>query len=300
MWAGVEHLMTDAVRAVALGGIPKGEQPIWRQCFALPESVEFCARQRTFADCGPVDFPGIKVADESAAQRVLVACPGYQERHAWLVVGLKAEVLDDMAGEVVGDDLANQRIIAVERALLVELSAAGVAIIGDADQIPDLRQQRQFGGDIVDLRAVADPKFQMPGRVDAERIACIAQRVPAPENRLPCAALRHRRPDESRQRKTAGNRKFVFRIDDLKIAAELGKLLLDRPAAIDWALQLDLDVTGTGFMRVTVDKPDELRFRFARPIAIHEESDFSPGRTEIRLAYPKIFCWAIASSLSDH
>ena len=151
MRSGVGHLMTHAVRAVALGGVPKGEQPVRRKHSALPESVEFCARQRTFADRGPVDFPRIKVADESAAQRVLVACASHQERHAGLVVGPKAEVLDDVAREVVGDDFADQRIVAVEHALLVELGAAGVAIIGDADQIPDLRQQRQFGGDIVNL-----------------------------------------------------------------------------------------------------------------------------------------------------
>ena len=60
---------------------------------------------------------------------MLVACAGHQERHAGLVFGPEAEVLDDVACEIVGNDLADQRIVAVEHALLIKLGAAGLAII---------------------------------------------------------------------------------------------------------------------------------------------------------------------------
>ncbi len=97
MRPGIDHLMPDAVRAIALRGVPKGEEPIRRQRSTLPETVEFGTRQSTLADCGPIDLSSIKIGDERPAQRVLVTRPGYQKRHVRLVFGTEAKVLRDVA-----------------------------------------------------------------------------------------------------------------------------------------------------------------------------------------------------------
>ena len=64
-----------------------------------------------------------------------------------------------------------------------------------------------------------------------------------------------RRPDEGHERKVAGNRKLAFRIGHFEKAAKLGELLLDRPASVDGAVDLDFNVAGTRFAGIAVNQP---------------------------------------------
>src|ERR1700733_14771179 len=129
MRAGVGHLMTNAIGRIVPGSVPIGEHRISRRQSALPTSVEFGAAQDSVADSRTVNLSGVQVVYKGTAQSVLVARAGNDERNLGLVFGLKAELLDNMAGKIMGNDLTNKRIVAIEHALLIKFSAPGLPII---------------------------------------------------------------------------------------------------------------------------------------------------------------------------
>ena len=129
MRTGVEHFMTDALSAVPFGRVPEGEYRILRQQATLATNIEFGSPERAVADSGPIDFTGVKVAYKGATKRVLVAGARDEERYARLVVRPEADLLDDVTCEIVGNDLADQRVVPVEYTHLVELGATGFPIV---------------------------------------------------------------------------------------------------------------------------------------------------------------------------
>jgi hypothetical protein len=126
----------------------------------------------------------------------------------------------------------------------------------------------------------------MSGWIDAERVTGVAQRIPAPQDRLAAASLRHCRPDEGQKREVAGHGELVLRIGHLEKAAKLSELLLDRPASVNRALDLDFNVARARFAGIAMNQPDKLRIRLPRAVAIDMKGNFFAGthRETVRVA----------------
>src|SRR6202011_1981036 len=111
--------------------------------------------------------------------------------------------------------------------------------------------------------------FEMTSGIDAQRVALVAERVPATQNGLAAASVRHCRPDEGHQREVTGDSELVVGIGRFEKAAQLSELLFHRPASVNGAVHLDFNMAGARFAGITVNQSDELCIRLARAVAIH-------------------------------
>src|ERR1700688_554887 len=126
----------------------------------------------------------------------------------------------------------------------------------------------------------------MSGWIDTERVAGVAERIPAPQNGLAAASLRHCRPDEGQKREVAGDGELAFSIGHFEKAAKLGELLLHRPASVNRAVHLDFNVARACFGGIAVNQSDELCLRLTRAVAIHMKGNFvaRANRDAVRVA----------------
>ncbi len=70
---------------------------------------------------------------------------------------------------------------------------------------------------------------------------------------------------------------LLLRIADLEKAAKLGELLLDRPASVDGAVDLELNRTWPCLVGIAMNQADQLGFGLTRAIAIDMKGDFIAG-----------------------
>ena len=120
---GIDDLMANAILGIAGGGVPIGKHGAGGWHAARAQRIEILAGQHAIANRRPVDLAGIEVADERPSQFVFIARPGNQERRLRPVSRLETESLRDMARKFVRHDFADQRIVPVEHAFLIDLRA---------------------------------------------------------------------------------------------------------------------------------------------------------------------------------
>src|SRR5258708_23371557 len=142
----------------------------------------------------------------------------------------------------------------------------------------------------------------MTCRIDAERVALVAERVPATENGLAAASVRHCRPDEGQEREIAADGELAFGVSDFKEAAQLGELLLHRPAPIDGAVYLDLDVARACRFGIAMNQPHQLCFRLAGAVAIDVKGNVLAGANGNTVRVPEALlldhCYVSVRSLT--
>ncbi len=169
--------------------------------------------------------------------------------------------------------LAEQAVVTVGDAFLVDRRLAALRIERRRHEIPHLLLQWQFGLEIVDFLAVADPEFEMAALVDAEAVADVLVVVPAPDDALAQAGFGQARKDIGKESDAAGESEKAFWIGNLEIGADLRILLLHRPGAVGVAGDLFLDEAWPVRMLVAMNEPNQRRLRLISPVGIDMHGD---------------------------
>ena len=253
--------------------VPGGHQPVRRRIAAGGDGVELGPVQRALVHAGPIDLAAIGLRHEGSACLVEVARTGHEERRLRQVALAEAERLGHMRTVVDRADAAEQTVVAIRHAVLVDGRAHGVHVERGGDEVPHLRVQGHLGRDVVDFVAAADPELEMAFLTDPQAVAHVARVVPAADQALAQTDARQTRVDEGEQRDAAVEGEPPVRIGHLQVRTDLRVLLAHGPGAIALALDFLLEQTRSVRMLVAVDQPDELRLRAVDRVGADVEID---------------------------